>query len=353
MNPTTLKKPSGLPTCDCSSEVAHELGASPCRSADHWYFALSNIRQTLYTNTACTVPSPALHLVAYERKLRKANNKKVTMINDKTGLLAPEFYKKFGCGFNEDLLSSRDIFEYRVSRSEHILLRIQHAFIPYKSSHSFVRLSPGVFLIQKFGHHDTPVISPALATISSAIDFFVQQGDGMAPIDTFSFNDLFNDMMQQSTTEKGALGTHVPYTYTLGIRYTQVYKNMKDIVVYGNIPLWCQTLFITECMRMLPIEQGTSRKGLLPFAKEIEFHFVRLGIGKVKPDLLIMYERFAAEISDPHMMFNIPTNETSIWEQRQADMIAGVLFCNINEETAAVITKLADAWALEQGISVT
>lgn len=342
MNPNT-KQPGiflNFPQCNCATEAEHDSGASPCRSADHWRYAITNIRKTMFNSTTCAIPSPALHLIRYELDLKKSRNENVS-IEQYYPLTHPLYT------FNSDPLSTTDIFAYRTSRSEHLLLRLLQFFAIHASNHSFVRIAPGNFLVQKYEASDSEFPSPR--TISNAIDFF---GQSCAPIGTLSFNDLYNDMIAQSTLPTPRQNAFIPYTYTLGVRYTNPYKRMRDVLVRGHIPLWCQTLFITECMHLLPIEQGTTLKGVLPFAKDIEFTFGSLQPNDPYPDLLIMFERFAMELSDPHMMYEVPSHEMHLWKSRQLNILDGVLYCEIPDETAMLITNLANAWAGSQGMNI-
>lgn len=346
MNSPTIKPASmflNFPRCDCATEAEHESGASPCCSADHWRFALSSVRKSIFNSSSCAVSSPSIHLIAYEKEIQKTRNgSEHPLPNSFMGCLNASFYN-----FNSEPLSSEDIFAYRRSRSEHLIIRLLQNFAKHASNHSFVRLSAGIFLVQKYEAGESEFPSPR--TISNALDFF---GHDDTPIDTFSFNDLFNDMVQQTILPKQQQNTFLPCTYTLGVRYTNPYNNMRDVLVRGNIPLWCQTLFITECMRLLPIQQGTTRKGILPFAKDIEFKFGALQVDDPYPDLLIMFERFAMELSDPHLMFEIPSQEASLWKTIQINILDSVLYCEIPDDTAIIITKLADEWATSQGIPV-
>ncbi|KAI7894991.1 uncharacterized protein EV154DRAFT_49183 [Mucor mucedo] len=344
MNSPTIKQPNistTFPYCDCSTQEDHDSNSSPCRSADHWRYAISNIRKSLFNSSSCAIPSPASHLMQYERELRKSrNNQPLTQYQE--GRFGQPLYS-----FNSDPLASRDIFEYRISRSEHLILRLLQFFAMHGKTHSYVRISPGIFLVQKYEECRTEFPSPR--TISNALDFF---GQNCAPIDTLTFSDLYNSIMQQRTQPRLLSNTFIPYTYTLGVRFTNPYKKMRDVLVRGNIPLWCQTLFITECVRLLPIEQGMTLKGILPFAKDVEFTFGSLQFDDPYPDLLIMFERFAMELSDPHMMYEVPPNELCRWKNRQLNILDGVLYCEIPDETAMLVTNLADAWATSQGMNI-
>jgi hypothetical protein len=348
-----------FPNCQCASSQDHEQGTAPCRSSDHWSYALSQVRKHVFNSTSTAVYSPVQHIYMYEKELRRQNNEPEPKVFIKA--LKPDVY-----AFNQEPLSTKDIFSYRQQRSEHLLIRMAHNFRQYEFSHSFVRLAKGMFLVQKWEFSE-PVNLPPATTTSNLLDYFTLD-NATAPIETFSFNDLFNDMMQQTKQKldqqpkqiEADARSFIPYTYTMGIRFTNPYNNMRDILVRGKIPLWCQTLFITECIRFLPIAPGSIVNGLLPFAKDIQFKFitvptVQLSNTKViepYPELIVMFERFAMELTYPQMMLDNADAYGHTWEERQNAILSGVLFCDIPDETALMITTLANEWATIQGLSL-
>lgn len=330
-----------FPYCDCSSQEDHDSNTSPCRSAEHWKYAITNIRKSMFNSSSCAIPSPSSHLMKFERDFRKPTDTE-QVLQERENQFGHSLYN-----FNSDPFSSRDIFEYRLRRSEHLILRLLNYFALHGKNHSYVRILPGVFLVQK--HEECRKEFPSPRTISNALEFF---GKNCAPVDTLSFSALYDSILQQRTKPRLVSNTFIPYTYTIGVRFTNPYMKMRDILVRGNIPLWCQTLIITECVRLLPIEQGMTLKGILPFAKDVEFTFGSLQFDDPYPDLLIMFERFAMELSDPHMIFEVPPNELCRWKNRQLNILDGVLYCEIPDETAIMITDLADAWAASQGMNI-
>ncbi|KAG2190790.1 hypothetical protein INT46_007652 [Mucor plumbeus] len=353
-----------FPKCHCATAQDHELGIAPCCSSDHWSYALAQIRKNVYNSTTAFVSSPAYYINAYENKYKKISNKlaELPLPGSESDLLG-----LFAYNFNAEPLSTQDIFEYRQLRSEHLLMRMLHCFDKHDFNISFVRLSLGTFMIQKW-EFGMPLTYLSANSLTNAMDLFIKD-DSLAPIDTFTFNDLFNDMMEQTNItaiekkrqeeeeEKQRAKTFIPYTHTLGIRYTNPYNYMRDILVRGNIPLWCQTLFITECLRLLPIAPGTVVHGILPFAKDIGFHFQTVPIVKNNkfkepyPEIAVMYERFAMELSDPQMMLENRDVYGKTWEDVQNKILAGVLYCEIPDHTATMITSLSIEWAKTQGLS--
>ncbi|KAI8640989.1 hypothetical protein BD408DRAFT_347005 [Parasitella parasitica] len=259
----------------------------------------------------------------------------------------------YAYSFNAEPLSTQDIFEYRQRRSEHLLMRMLHCFAKHDFNLSFVRLSLGTFMIQKCEFCE-PVAYPTPSTLTNAMDLFTKD-DSLAPIDTLTFNDLREEEKEEEQKQRAR--TFVPYTHTLGIRYTDPYSHMRDVLVRGNIPLWCQTLFITECLRLLPIAPGTVVHGILPFAKDIGFHFQTVPIIKDNgyqepyPELGVMYERFAMELSDPQMMLENRDVHGKKWQDVQNNILTGILYCEIPDHTASLITSLSIEWANTQGLS--
>ncbi|KAL9554627.1 hypothetical protein PS6_003309 [Mucor atramentarius] len=354
--PNTSSVKIDFPRCLCASTQDHELGIAPCCSGDHWTYALAQIRKNVYSSTIAAVSSPAYHIHAYETKYKKLPSNKLAHLplpgseKDILGL--------FAYSFNAEPLSTQDIFEYRQLRSEHLLMRMLHCFSKHDFNLSF-----------KWEFCEPLAYPTSDSSLTNAMDLFTKD-DTLAPIDTFTFNDLFNDMMEQTNlaaiekkrleeeeAQKQRARTFVPYTHTIGIRYTNPYSYNRDILVRGNIPLWCQTLFITECLRLLPIAPGTVVHGILPFAKDFGFHFQTIPTVKDNrllepyPEICVMYERFAMEVTDPQMMLENKDVHGKRWEDVQNKILTGILYCEIPDHTASIITSLAIEWAKTQGLS--
>ncbi|KAI9478528.1 MAG: hypothetical protein EXX96DRAFT_484213 [Benjaminiella poitrasii] len=280
-----------------------------------------------------------------------------------------------GWKFNAEPLWVEDIFDYRRQRSENLLIRMMHYFPKDEFNQTIVRLSRGIFMTQQIedprsSSSTTNSVVEGNATMPTT---FVSQEEILSMIDTFSFNDLFNDMMQQIATAPATASaeatitatektpsTYKPITYTIGIRFSNPYNHMRDIVVRGNIPLWCQTLFITECLRRLPIHPNSWLAGLLPFAKDISFEFRLISSYTYQdvpyPQLIPIYERFAMELSEPQIvLMDYSASEDGKeyrWKDREQKILGEVLYCDILDETAVLITSLANEWAKAQNISM-
>ncbi|KAI8063408.1 uncharacterized protein B0P05DRAFT_239653 [Gilbertella persicaria] len=333
--------PLDISHCTCASIRDHELGIAPCCSKDHWNYAIKQVRKSVMCTTAATISSPATHIVAYERTKREKDNQEMPTAKE---MLGTNNY----C-FNSEFLSTRDIFDYRRSRSEHLMFRLTHSLTKKDLNRSCVRLSRGIFLVQQAGVSDTPD--------SSLSDFLDPYSLNTGPINigTLTMDELCQDMIRQVTEQTTMKTTFTPFTYTLGVRYTNPYEHMHDVVIQGEIPLWCQTLFITEYMRQLPIQFNSVVYGLLPFAKDIGFRFVQLpyvdSYTKDKepyPEMIVLFERFALELVDPNLLFEDTPMRGSSWQERKTEILRAILYCEIPDDQAKVITNLANAWASSQ-----
>ncbi|KAI8349705.1 hypothetical protein BD560DRAFT_312751, partial [Blakeslea trispora] len=243
---------------------------------------------------------------------------------------------------------------FRRSRSEHLLFRLMHHMKRKDANRTCVRISKGIFLVQQWDASET--LHP--------LDYDYPESDSStSDINTFSFNGLYQEMIYQTqhrrrTSLDSKEEGFVPYTHTLGIRFTNPYQGMRDILVLGHIPLWCQTLLVTECIRQLPVQHGQVVYGLLPFAKEMGFefnrlpHLDRLVHQKIRqepyPEMIVVFERFAMELAHPRMMFEDISVDGSTWEETYETILGSVLYCEIPKHQASTITKLANAWAASQ-----
>ncbi|OBZ82548.1 hypothetical protein A0J61_09399 [Choanephora cucurbitarum] len=336
--------------CQCASARDHALGLSPCCSSDHWSYAIKQVRKSVLCTTAATITSPATFLVFFEKKRQREINRQDphNLKQLETSLLVENDY-----AFNGDFLNSRDIFAYRRSRSEHLLFRLMHHMKQKDTNRTCVRISKGVFLVQQWDVSET---------LSMDFDYADSSDSSTSDINTFSFNGLYQEMISQTqhSSRDSSTDGFVPYTHTLGVRFTNPYQEMRDILVLGNIPLWCQTLLVTECMRHLPIRHGQTVYGLLPFAKEMGFQFGRLPhIERVihqkirqepYPEMIVIFERFAMELVHPRMMLEDVDVDGVTWEEKYKAILDALLYCEIPRTQAAIITKLANEWAALQQI---
>jgi hypothetical protein len=231
-----------------------------------------------------------------------------------------------------------------------------HTINTEELTYTFSRLSRGIFLVQKHQPSE-PIDFPSRTSFDKSFGIKI---DDSAPIDTFTFDILFNDMMQQTQSfieaeKERTTRSFIPFTYTLGVRYTNPYNHACDVVVRGKIPLWCQTLLITECMRQSPILPNTTLKGLLPFLKNMEFRFTRItemkdGYPEPHPEMTLIFERFAMELCDPHMIWQNKDDQGNTWIESQSYILNTIVICDIPDDQAAYITSVANEWAMSQGI---
>ncbi|KAI8879176.1 hypothetical protein K501DRAFT_287501 [Backusella circina FSU 941] len=276
----------------------------------------------------------------YEQQYICNSNNKDTMFW--CGDLDEELYH-----FNSDPLSSKDIFMYREDRSEHLLVRIYH-HSDDSPKQNILRLSKGIFIKQQTSPplSGQPVIEDSLNLLLMSN---INDIDTLSQINTFDFNDIFN-MIQEEPTHN----TFIPYTYTLGARFTNPYRH-HDILIRGNIPLWCQILFIHNCVLRQEtewIQPGSHLSGLLPFATEMSFTFHTCYSQEPPlPVLTLLFERFAMELSEPEfMMGDRSMVHGNTWKDKQDSILKGILYCDIPEPLATVITDMANSWAATQGI---
>jgi hypothetical protein len=342
--------------CKCGNHEAHSSEILPCQSAEHWSYALSQIRSSIYNSTSVSLPNPGRHLMAYDKKLR--NEPEPQQADNDIFTYNPSAFD-----FNAEPMATNDIFSYRRQRSEHLLIRICHHFF-YNKFQNLIRLSKGVFLSQKWQENEEEQTYPSPTSLDQAMNSMTSEElqNENNNIDTFSFSDIFG-MMQQPQEE---LTTRfIPYSYTMGVRYTNPYNNFRDVVIRGNIPLWCQILFISSCLQQTePIQPGTRRKGLLPFAMDISFSFTTCPIPTssertssqvvIEPYPLhtVLFERMCMELSEPEMIMEDKDWTGISWYDRQESILRGVLLCDIPDSLASAITEMANAWAANQGLAV-
>lgn len=315
----------------------------PYNSQEHWCYVLSEIRRNLFTTTSATVSSPSESLFRYQQQL---NSTRIPYYD-----LFADFDKKaVKFSFNADSFAAKDIFMYRQLRSEHILIRMANNLYANELSYTFSRLSRGIFLVQKYQQGE-PVRFPTHSSLDVS--------EVTLSIDSFTFKTLFNDMKQQTvahssrahhTTIEGQ--RFVPFTYTLGVRYTNPYEGSSDIVVRGNIPLWCQTLFITECLRQLPILPDTIHRSLLPFLKNMPFRFTKFNNRDAYPEMAVIYERFALELCDPRLLWQNNDDQGNTWNHAEHQILNTIVLCDISDEQAELITIVATEWAMSQNITM-
>ncbi|KAI9319843.1 hypothetical protein BX666DRAFT_2024896 [Dichotomocladium elegans] len=258
-------------------------------SSEEWRFALGCIKQQMYNSTGAGLPCPG-SFMARNHPLPE---------NDKGYL---------------DISTGDDISGYRQVRSERLVRYMFRCMDVNIDISSIINLGKGVYI-----HH----------VAQAPVEF----GD--------PFDDLLNQIMQTA---------FVPYSYSLGARYTDALGYTSDIVIRGNMPAWVQSLFLTECFRQeTPIRPGDSRRGLFTFAPSIAVEFKTLDSHPqqyiINPELTLIYEKVALDLTDPDALYSEGALQKSAILKR-------VLVCDIPDELAQVLTELAAAWASSQGLTL-
>lgn len=173
-----------------------------------------------------------------------------------------------------------------------------------------------------------------------------------APIDTFQFDNV-SHMVNNLTSS--CYEMFIPYSYTFGARYTNPYNNASDIVIRGKIPLWCQTLFLSVCLKQTePVQPNVPILGLFPFAPQVAVTFTPLiqdETTSIMPELTVLYERFTMEHVDEFSYPEISDQEfESNWPQRKKQIYQNILVCDIPDHLAKILNDMATIWAASQGL---
>lgn len=323
-----------------------------------WKYVLSGLTEEIFTSTSASYSCPETFAVKrYEQ---------ITPSQDFTFMLSPNH--KYNSP--DDLYSSSDILNYRKSRSENLLLRMIQCSDLDLSQVSLMRLSKGVFIHQKF-ESSLPHPSPTLSTIQeclyqsqymdpqgkkrtpsvcgkSQLTFFTVE----APINTFHHNTM-SQMMTNNNLTTQCYDMFIPYTYTFGARYTNPYGDSHDLIIRGRLPLWCQTLFLSNCLKQTDaIKPNETRLGLFPFAPHIPItfkHFDPDNNDNVKPELNLTYERITMEHLDP---FALPDMDDTQWQEKKQEILRNILICDLPDDVAKVIEDLSIIWAASQGLDI-
>lgn len=146
----------------------------------------------------------------------------------------------------------------------------------------------------------------------------------------------------------------VPYSYTFGARFTNPYGS-NDLVIRGKIPLWCQTLFLSACLkRTEPVQMNVPQQGLFPFAPLVSVTFKSLSEYSpysISPDLTVLYEKFTLEHIDP---FEVPETHKDehccLWPSKRQEILNNVLVCDLSDDLSKVLSDMATVWAASQGL---
>lgn len=168
-----------------------------------------------------------------------------------------------------------------------------------------------------------------------------------APIDTFQFDNVFS-MVNHLTSS--CYDMFIPYSYTFGARYTNPYGHANDLVIRGKVPLWCQTLFLSICLKQTePIQANVPRLGLFPFAPHVPVTFKPfVETYGISPDLTVLYERFTMEHVDPYSMPDIETE----WPEKRQEILQNILVCDLSDGLAKILNDMATIWATSQGLMI-
>lgn len=174
-----------------------------------------------------------------------------------------------------------------------------------------------------------------------------------APIDTFQFGDACHRMNNLTSS---CYDMFIPYSYTFGARYTNPYNNASDLVIRGKLPLWCQTLFLSNCIKQTePVQAHVSRSGLFPFAPQVTVTFKPLiqdETDSIVPELTVLYERFTMEDMDDAFIFPELTDEELelTWPERKKQVYQRILVCDIPDDLAKILSDMATIWAASKGL---
>ncbi|CAO3691171.1 unnamed protein product [Rhizopus stolonifer] len=285
---------------------------SCCDSKAKQKSLISQMRQRMFNSTSTNIPLP--ESILFE------------MTQDKNILSS--------CRPSLDYISP-DPLTYRQNRSEHLLNRMMYCNKMDLSQMSLMRLSKGVFVHQVW-QSISPQSSPTLSTIESAL--YEDYPTSEAPVDNFNFGN-----MQQ--TQISCYDMFVPFSYTFGVRYTNPY-NAHDIIIRGKLPVWCQTLFLSTCLKQSNIQSHVPIAGLFPFAPHIQVSFTPFNENTiVTPDLTLIYEKFTNEYDDP---YSLPGEMD--WPTCKKQILDNILICDIPDNVATLLESMANIWAATQGL---
>ncbi|KAI8148264.1 hypothetical protein BJV82DRAFT_591439 [Fennellomyces sp. T-0311] len=291
-----------------------EMAGGP--GTDDWKYALNQIRQQMYSTTGVGVPSPARF---FEQK----------------NLLPPRGADCLGrdIRIREVNLNTSvsDIGTYRQHRSDNLVMRMLHCHHNNLDRSAVIPLGKGMYIHTQWQSKSPAYLPPSPQ--SSDSDF---------------------ERILSSLQPPYQPSTFVPHSYTFGVRYTDAYGYASDVLIRGRLPLWCQTLFLSECVKQMPIRANETRTGLFVFAPEVAVTFQSLANSplteELNPEATLDYERLAMELSEPELLFveGSPDLETK-WEERKQKVIQRMVYCDIPDDMAQVLTDIATAWACGQG----
>ncbi|CEP17901.1 hypothetical protein [Parasitella parasitica] len=311
-----------------------------CRDVDNWKFAVSQLQQHIFNSTSASYSSPEAYFIKGAKKNTPSANDLLALI-DNNGTFR----------FNSDPLCATDPLTYRRHRSENLLLRMIHCRNMDMNQVSLMRLSKGVFVHQKW-QSSVPQPSPTLSCIQETMSNSNIPTQDEAPIDTFQCDNVYQ--MTNNLTSS-CYEMFVPYSYTFGVRYTNPYNNASDLVIRGKLPLWCQTLFLSVCLKQTePVQANVPQVGLFPFAPQVAVTFTPLiqdETDTIMPELTVLYERCTMEHMDAFSFPEFLDEEFDLtWPERKKQIYQSILVCDIPDHLAKILNDMATVWAASQGL---
>ncbi|CAO3687744.1 hypothetical protein G6F70_001207 [Rhizopus microsporus] len=248
--------------------------------------------------------------------------------------------------YPSDPFDSSDALSYRRQRSENLLLRMICCKRLNLNQISIMRLSRGVFVHQVW-QPSSPQSSPTLSTIDDILSQTIDSNVNEAPVDNFHFDTLYSKRGYDYD------GLFVPYSYTFGARYTNPYSDVHDLIIRGRLPVWCQTLFLLNCLKQ-SIQPNVPYTGLFPFAPQVTVTFTSLGdYHMVIPEMTLLYERFTMEHMDPYAFPDVCNgeDEQSVdWPKHKQQILSNILICDIPDDVSKLLEHAANMWAVNQGL---
>ncbi|KAH8553007.1 hypothetical protein BGW37DRAFT_488026 [Umbelopsis sp. PMI_123] len=228
-----------------------------------------------------------------------------------------------------------DFYEFRQMRSEILLTRIRQNF--HFTDISMRRVSNGLYIVHKErGTHaffgiDCPKLNAELGSEDDC------KSDDM-------------DLPCNKNPSELVCRRFKPYSYTVGLRYTFPFGDIKDVLIYApGLPLFAQAVFLKSCIEYQKefgaFQVGQPYTGLFPFAPHVRVSFMELPVEHLLttkdpcPSLLLIYERFAMEIlCDPDF------SSAGMDSNPAKCGMFPALWCNSDSETNKRLTHLAEQW---------
>ncbi|ORX53229.1 hypothetical protein DM01DRAFT_1336408 [Hesseltinella vesiculosa] len=327
---------SALTQCTCSASVL-----TGGYTADVWKEITKEVKRRMFSSTGVALPVVSDLLEEYK-----------IGTGDRC-----DFCKQTGkSNFQGHKSTLLDAYAFRRARSEHLVFRFSVACRAMSTAMpSIIRLSEGVFVAQ----HAQPISSPdsrqlaAIDFTSPSADYSVFGNQDPSTIYTFDTADINTWFLPSPAATPST--TFIPYSYTIGARYTSM-KSQRDLIVRGALPFWCQALILSACNQAdPPIQPNEPRHGFIPFAPDVAltFRFMDPEVdGTNEPTFLLWYERLAMEDVN-HELYDIANDETVPgWQEARKKLFGQFLICNLDPQTSDALISLGNQWASQQGISL-